>query len=289
MADCTDTVLTLRYLGVAGWELSTSSHRLWVDPYFTRLPLWTMLFGRAIPDRQNISRYIPPAMDGILISHAHYDHLMDVPEVARLTGARVYTSPQGCALLGVLGVPVEQCTPLAPGGRLQVGSFTVEVYRTPHRVIFGRVPYQAPLRMGLKPPLRARDYRMDEQYSFLIQVGGLRVLIASGIDDEPPVAADVLMVGADASWEQLARILNATRPRIVLPNHWDDMFRPLNKPIRPMIEPTRRIAIPRRIDLKVWREMVKALAPQAQVVIPQHLIPYKVKSLLSSSLRSLPV
>ncbi len=282
MADRAGATLTVRYLGVAGWELSTLSHRLWVDPYFTRLPLWKVLFGHVVPDRQVIARYVGPPVDGILVSHAHYDHLMDVPEVARLTGARVYASPQGCALLRVLGVPVEQWVSLAAGRRLQVGCFAVEVYRTPHRVIFGRVPYQGPLQADLKPPLRTRDYRMDEQYSFLIQVEGLRVLIASGIDDEPAVAVDVLMVGADASQGQLARLLGTTRPLIVLPNHWDDMFRPLGSPVRPLIKPTRRLAVPRRIDLEAWRRAVQALAPEAQIVIPKHLVPYEVSHLLAS-------
>lgn len=276
------TDLTLRYLGVAGWELTTPSQRLLIDPYFTRMPLWGVLFGHAIPDQQTIARYILPPVDGILVSHAHYDHLMDVPEAARLTGARVYTSPQGCTLLEVLGVPAEQRVPLTSGGQIAVGCFTIEVYRTLHRPILGRVPYQGPLRAGLRPPLRARDYRMDEQYSFLVSTEGLRVLIASGIDNEPPLEADVLIVGADASRRQLACILSATRPCVVLPNHWDDMFRPLSRPLRPMIKPMQRIAIPRRIDLVAWAQKVRSLAPEAQVVIPQHLARYKVGELLAA-------
>ena len=272
--------MALRYLGVAGWELTASSQRLLIDPYFTRMPLWKVLFGYATPDRKTIARCIPHSVDGILVSHAHYDHLMDVPEAARLTGAKVYASPQGCDLLKVLAVPTEQCVPLTSGGQVAVGCFTIEVYRTPHRLIFGRVPYQGPLRTGLRTPLHASDYRMDEQYSFLISTGGIRILIASGIDEEPPVKADVLMVGADASQRQLARILSVTRPRVILPNHWDDMFRPLHKPIRPMIRPTRGIAIPRRIDLHAWVQKVRRLAPEAQVVIPQHFACYEVRELL---------
>ena len=33
-------MLTLTYLGVAGWQLQAGRSSLLVDPYFTRLPLW---------------------------------------------------------------------------------------------------------------------------------------------------------------------------------------------------------------------------------------------------------
>lgn len=272
--------LTLRYLGVAGWELHTPAHCLLVDPFFTRLPLWKVVIGRAVPDVDAIRAHMPSMAGMVLVTHSHYDHIMDAPEVARLTGAVVAASPQGCDLLAVLGVPAEQRQPITHGDMLTHGGFTVEVYRTPHRVIFGRVPYMGPLRTGLKSPLRASDYRIDQHFSFHISAGSTRILVASGIDDEPPVEANVLLVGADASHGQLARILDAVKPRLVLPNHWDDMFRPLDKPVRPSIKPTRGLAIPRRIDLNAWARLVEELAPGARVVIPAHFEPYRLADLL---------
>lgn len=272
--------MALRYLGVAGWELCTPAHCLLIDPLFTRLPLWKVVAGRAVPDVDAIRAHTPPAAGLVLVTHPHYDHIMDVPEVARITGAVVYASPQGCDLLAVLGVPAEQRQPITHGDTLTCGDFTVEVHHTPHRVIFGRVPYAGPLRSHLKPPLRASDYRIDQHFSFCISAGSIRILVASGIDDEPPVEADVLLVGADASRGQLARILSAVKPRLVMPNHWDDMFRPLSKPVRPSIKPTHGLAIPRRIDLSGWARLVGELAPGARVVIPTHFETYRLAELL---------
>ncbi len=270
-----DSCVTIRYLGVAGWHLATPHTSLLIDPYFTRMPPLRVAFGRAVPDLALIAAHTPPA-DAVLVTHPHYDHLMDVPEAARASGARVLASAQGCALLDALGVPGETTQVIAPGDRLEIGDFAVEVYLSTHRTILGRIPYRGPLRVGLRPPLPASDYRIDRQFSFRITAGDVRILIASGIDDEPQVAADVLLVGADASRGQLARILEGVRPRVVMPNHWDDMFRPLSRPVRPMVKPPRGLIPAGRIDLGAWCGLVEEIAPEARVVVPAWFEPVAV-------------
>lgn len=270
------TELSLSYLGAAGWRIRSDDAGILIDPYFTRLSLWAVLFGRAVPNLDLIRRSTPPA-DAILVTHPHYDHLMDVPEAARLTAAPVYASPQGADLLERLGTPARQLCPIHPGDHLACGPFEVEVYPSLHRLIFGHVPYEGPLGRDLRPPLRPADYRMDLQYSFRITVGGLRILLASGIRDEPPVEADVLLVGADAGPEQLAAILAASRPGTVLPNHWDDMFAPLHTPERPMMTPPAGL-VPsfRRIDLQAFARRVAELRPGCQVILPRRFQPLRL-------------
>lgn len=274
-----DPIVQLQYLGTAGWHLSVEGCGLLFDPYFTRVPLRRLAFGRIAPSPAAVQRHTPPA-GWVVVSHAHFDHLLDVPEVARMSGATVYAPRQSCELLGVLGVPPEQVCAIVPGDQLPLGPFAVEVYEVPHRVILGRVPAQGPLRAGLRPPLRARDYRFRELFSFRVEVGGMQVLIASGIEREPPVPADVLLVGADASREQLTRILGATQPRLVLPNHFDDIFRPLSKPARPSLHPLPGIALPRRLDLGAWASLVSRLASRARVLIPERFTAYDLGELL---------
>jgi L-ascorbate metabolism protein UlaG (beta-lactamase superfamily) len=270
------TELSLCYLGAAGWRIRAGDASLLIDPYFTRLSMRAMLFGKARPDIDLIRRSTPPA-DAILVTHPHYDHMMDVPEAARLTAAMVYASPQGTDLLELLGTPARQLCPIHPGNKLACGPFEIEVYASAHRLILGGVPYAGPLRRGLRPPLRAADYRIDVQFSLRITVGGLRVLLASGIRDEPPVEAEVLLVGADAGQEQLATILRATKPRCVMPNHWDDMFAPLNGRERPMITPPAGpIPSLKRIDLAAFARLVKQLQPGCEVILPKRFQPIRL-------------
>ena len=270
------TDFSLCYLGVAGWRIRAGEASLLVDPYFTRLSMRGVLFGKAEPNLDLIRRSTPPA-DAILVTHPHYDHLMDVPEAARLTAAMVYASPQGADLLEMLGTPARQLCPIHPGDRLACGPFEIEVYASAHRLIFGSVPYAGLLGRGLKPPLRAADYRMDVQFSLRIMVGGLRILLASGFRAEPPVEAEVLLVGADAGRDALASILAATQPHTVLPNHWDDMFAPLDRPERAMFTPPAGL-IPsfRRIDLQAFARLVDQLRPGCEVILPRRFQPIRI-------------
>ena len=84
--------ISFRWLGVAGLELSVGNHVMVIDPYFTRFPLRKAFWGRVEPDRKLIAEKIQHC-DFVLITHAHFDHLMDAPDVVRNTGAIVMGSP----------------------------------------------------------------------------------------------------------------------------------------------------------------------------------------------------
>ncbi|MGF1506888.1 MAG: MBL fold metallo-hydrolase [Anaerolineae bacterium] len=249
---------TATYLGTAGWAFGSA---LLLDPFLTRASLWDVLARPLVPDEAAI-RALAAAhglhADHILVSHPHYAHIMDVPALHRITGARVHTTPQGVELLAALGTPAQA---LRPGAVLELSGIRVAVYPSRHRLIAGRIPYTG--RPDRTPPLRARDYRMDEQLSFLLAAEGRRVLVASGIDDEPHVPADVLICGADTRPRVLHTLLEAVSPRLVLPTHWDDMFRGFDTPIRPMRLP--RFPL-RRIDVAGFVRRVEAFG--ARVVVP---------------------
>jgi L-ascorbate metabolism protein UlaG (beta-lactamase superfamily) len=274
-------MFTLRYLGTAGWHIQTDDASMVIDPYFTRVPLWRVLFTRLIPNETLIARHTPPA-EAIFVTHAHYDHLMDVPEAAHLTRAMVYGSPQTLQIAQQLGLPYKQFQIIRPGETKCIGKCEIDVYFSVHRRIFGRVPaHGAPL-YDSHPPLRAEEYRMDMLYSLRARCGGMSVLIASGLEREPAVEADVLLYGADATDAQLGRVLEATKPRLVMPNHWDNMFRPLHRPTRPMImpPPTWR-PILRRIDVKNFAKRVERIRPGTQVIVPELFAEYRLDEMLS--------
>ncbi len=48
-----------------------------------------------------------PRCDFVLVTHAHWDHLMDVPDVVLNTGATALGSANTCQLLALLGVAPE--------------------------------------------------------------------------------------------------------------------------------------------------------------------------------------
>jgi hypothetical protein len=71
------------YLGVNGYQFEASGHALLVDPYFTRAGLTAVALQQRIePNEARIAfglQHIRPRADAVLVTHAHFDHLLDVP------------------------------------------------------------------------------------------------------------------------------------------------------------------------------------------------------------------
>ena len=92
----------LTYLGTAGWEITDGKTVVIVDPYFSRLKDNTPNDRPApedtrpqinqgtliVPDTAVINAHVRRA-DYILITHTHPDHALDMPYIARKTGAMV--------------------------------------------------------------------------------------------------------------------------------------------------------------------------------------------------------
>lgn len=272
MGDISSSGLTFRWLGAAGLFFQADGRGLLVDPFFTRPPVSSLLtFKRVMPDAALVACHTPPA-DYLLITHAHYDHLLDAPEVLRMTGARAFGSPNAYALLRLHGLPEEQLVVIKPGDRLALGPFTVEVFPGCHthtpldRWINGPLPRR--LSAGReRPPLRLADYRMDACFAFRIQAGGQSVLVGSH-----PVPADAHFLIPYQQAGSLHALLQAVNPRRVIPIHWDDFTRPLSRPLRPMLI-TRRQGLRGwppvgRIDLPTYIRQVRAILPKAAITVP---------------------
>src|SRR5258706_2102773 len=112
-----DTTVGMRWLGVAGIELSVDGRTLLIDPFVSRPPARRLWAGRVAPDGALVAEKVPQG-DVVLVTHAHWDHIMDVPEVARRTGAAVYGSPNARALLQALPGPPAQVHPPPAGEAL---------------------------------------------------------------------------------------------------------------------------------------------------------------------------
>jgi len=224
--------LSFRWLGVQGLELRCDGRTLAIDPFFTRPSPGFFLFRRVQPDHALSRRHLERC-DAILVTHSHYDHVMDVPEIAVRTGATVYGSANVGQILAISGIPAHQFHEIAPGEQLSLGPFVVEIFAN-HHVSLPIDPFiNGPLKPSLQLPLRLLDYRMDRSFGFWIQAQGVRLLFCPG----PARPADLLFAGAWRSLSDFGSLLAATRPRLFLPVHWDNFFRPLDAPLRELVPP----------------------------------------------------
>ena len=259
--------IQFKWFGVAGLEFRFGNQNLLIDPFLTRQPIKNLLFGRVSPNKELITRTIHRA-EYILVTHSHYDHLLDVPDIARHSGAQLFGSDNTCRLAQICGIPESQMKRIEDGDVLSLGNVTVKVIPAVHPFL----PFYQPgkLKAGLKPPLRLRDYRMDSCYSFLIDTGRLRILVWSSISTQRVVAADALFLRAVARPGWYAEMLEKVHPQTVIPTHWDDMFQPLNRPVRSFFKPP-KFEIPplQRIDLRHFEQTLHQIDPNCRVILPQ--------------------
>jgi L-ascorbate metabolism protein UlaG (beta-lactamase superfamily) len=270
----------MRWLGVAGIELRAKEQILVIDPFVTRPPFRRMWWGRVRSDTTLAAATVPHG-DFVLVTHAHWDHVMDVPAVIEQTRAAAFGSPNTCQLLAILGVPEEHLHEIKVGDQLTLGTFQVGVFPAEHALVLGRTFASGPLAPHLRPPLRMRDYRMDACFSFLIEVGGLRFLDWSSERVHFAPQADVLFVKPQQERDYYEVLLGVVQPRIVIPIHWEDFMRPLSQPLRPMLKPP-RLAFPplARVDLTAFRQLIKRIAPQTQVLLPEIFRLYELSAFL---------
>jgi hypothetical protein len=214
---------------------------------------------------------------------------MDVPAVARRTGARCHGPARVCELLRALGVPQGQIHELEAGDRLELGPFRVHALPGEHTPTPLDGYLNGPLPERLKPPLRIRDYRMvdrADQLCYWIDVEGTSWQLSRqrALPDTPlGELADVMVVMPFETPDRLRRLLANVNPRLVIPYHWEDLFRPLSRPLKPFWMPPQAAFPPlSRVDLDRFARRVAAIDPSVKVFVPQVLREYDLAHLPGS-------
>ena len=258
--------IRVTYLGVNGFQFETGKHTLLVDPYFTRVGFWPAALNQRIesnPQRVNEGlKHVCPHVEAILVTHAHFDHLLDVPDIAKQTGARIFSGPTAIQLVESVGISPNQCETVQPGSVRAISPWTIRVLTAQHDRLFGKVPFErcrhlasdhfsgrersrAPgeIEKPLKLPVKASDWCVGEPLAFLIEAAGKRIYIDSGgVPGMPPIVElghvhhsefvpwhidlAILGVALPDSRARFAEVVKQLGPRYIFPSHEDDMFAP---------------------------------------------------------------
>lgn len=227
--------LELEWLGTAGFRFSYEGFDLLIDPYVTRHGLYaTMSRAPLLPSERAIAAYAPRA-DAILVGHTHFDHALDVPKIAAMCGARVYGSASLRRLMGVYGLG-ERATEVHPRQVYPMGPFDVTFVESTHAKLLGgfMVPSDGELSCDHLDELRGSAYRCGQVYGIHVSVAGKTFYhqgSADVLDDRVMHrGVDYFLAGIAGrgfTRDYAARILSLLEPRMIIPHHFDDFFRPL--------------------------------------------------------------
>lgn len=262
--------LRMVYLGTGGWIMEYGDAQVLAGPLFSNPGLVRTGLGNVASDTALVDRYMGrydvDEAEAILVGHAHYDHLMDVPRVAAVhaPAARILGSRTVRNTLGVWSGLAERVDLLADAAGDEEASgrwlsYGEHVRIMPLRSIHGphfdgltlyRGRIDAPLE---RPPRTASEWVDGATFAFLVDFLAddgtvvFRIYYQDAVAPAPlgfapealvserPVDVAVLVPATfeEVPWHPEALIANL-RPRRVLLGHWEDFFRPIERDAVPV-------------------------------------------------------
>jgi len=284
-----DAPLELTYFGTAGWRISDGRVVVLVDPYLSRLKYG----GGGHPDDDRptfstddvawsdttlIDSHITEA-DFILCTHSHFDHLGDVPYIARKTGAKVIGHETATTILRAYGIPEEQLYTVKGGEDYQFENFSVRVVPGLHSALNEKHYYDSRRydeQSDLQAPLRINQFIEGGSLNFLARFQGLSVLAMGSMNfierEFQGLEPDVLIAGVNGSrlglYDFDRRLLTSTGfPPVVIPAHWDNFRVPYGFSQE---ENFQRNIVP-------FIEALRTISPGSTVITPMHLETVRIR------------
>ncbi len=279
--------LELTHLGAAGWEISDGERVILLDPYLSRLR-YRGRFGSQdapsapgdrrpvygpddplAPDTAMIDAHVRRA-DFILHSHSHFNHTLDMPHIARKTGAVVIGTESTTNLARAGGVDPSRLLTVRGGEDYAFGGFSVRVIPSLHSALRGKLHFDSRVIPADFRGPRTMDNNVEGgTLAYLLRLGGHEILwfgsmnfIEREVDGLRP---DIAMIAAARQRLEIhdytGRLMRALgRPRLVFATHWDEQSFPLGAP------QDIRLA-----EAAVFVREVKAVSPRTRVIVARHL------------------
>lgn len=236
---------TVTWAGVTTLLVSDGASAVLTDGFFSRPSLLQVGLGRIAPSQPRIdgclSRLGVRKLDAVLPVHTHFDHAMDSAVVAQRTGAQLVGGTSAAHIGHRL--PADRVVVASPGEPITLGAFDITL------VIGDHCPpdrFPGAISAPVDPPVRASAYRCGEAWSTLVEhrPSGHRMLVVGSAGFVPGALtghrAEVVYLGIGQLglqperylvdyWSETVRTVGARRVVLI---HWDDFFRPLDRPLR---------------------------------------------------------
>ena len=283
----------LTHLGAAGWEITDGRTVVLLDPYLSRLRITGRAFGTTpplagdtrpvfgpddelAPDTAAIDAHIRRA-DFILISHSHFNHTLDMPYIARKTGATVIGTESTIHLARAGGVPDAQLIPVHGGEDYEFGTWSVKVIPSLHSALNSKHFFDSRAVSGdFHGPRRMANDVEGGTLAYLLRLAGYGILWFGSMNyierEIVGLRPDVALIAAARQRLEIhdytGRLLRALDfPPLVLATHWDEQSWPYGAPQHERLR-----------EAEVFVDEVEAASPRTRVVIPRHFAVHVLKT-----------
>ena len=244
--------VTATFLGVSSILFDDGEVQILTDGYFSRprpskWPFNLETDPKRVDDvlrRAGICR-----LKAVFVAHAHHDHVLDAPYIAKQTGALLVGSASVAAIAQgqARGLKPGQIAEIETGDSITCGRFKITAIKTPHA--HGVLPTGDVVPpVGRTPWLFA--YEAGSNFTFLVQHADTEptlVIPSASPDINLPArtTADTVFLGvgllgntsepeARQYWH---RTVVGTSARRVIPVHWDNLSGDLSEPMKFAPEP----------------------------------------------------
>ena len=281
------TQVTLEYMGTAAWKISDGATVILIDPYLSRIlgpppplagPYSRMpgdmrpIYGWKdvpVPDVATVDSHIPRA-DFILVTHTHYDHVLDVPHIALKTHSMVIGTESTANVLRAYSVPEEQLITVRGGEDYDFGTFSLKVIPSLHSPLDHKHYFSSEAApTGMKAPLSLEQMHPEGgTLAYLVRFQGHQILAFGGMNyierEIEGLQPDVVLVGAGSSRKEIydysGRLMRDLRfPGLVLPTHWDNFFAPYGASQQSSVD-----------ALQSFIQEISAASPKTKVIVPKY-------------------
>ncbi|MEC7277864.1 MAG: MBL fold metallo-hydrolase [Bdellovibrionota bacterium] len=238
--------LEMGWFGTSSISISDGETLIFTDPFFNRPSLWSVLFARKIGTNYELTKkyldqFKPHKNKVILISHTHYDHILDLPSVLKIWPNATVIGPRETPFF-TLNEKMNFIS-ANKGEAVTIGKFTIQPYDGDHNpLIFDYQFAHGKMTSPISDGSNAHDYLADKCFTYTIETENQSVLFHPGDTDKGVKfnkEFDILFVGAQGrhepkSYFKFLKTLGATEKTAIIPVHHDNFFRPLSEPMEVM-------------------------------------------------------
>ncbi len=216
----------LTWYGHATWMISTDEHKVLLDPFFDDSPTAPIKAAEV-------------EADFILVSHGHFDHIADVANIAKRTGAPVYAIYEIANWFSA-NHGIENATGMNIGGAIELPFGKLKMVPAVHSSglpdgSYGGVAAGFLMKIGEKKLYFACDTALFSD---------MQLIGAVGLDVAVLPIGDLFTMGPDDS----VTAIDLLKPKTVLPSHYNTW---------PPIEQ----------DASSWAKLVKSRTKASPIVL----------------------